>query len=70
MAKQEFTEQEIDQVLADDSVTALSGWTEPNTDKPCDEEAYRRKLRANHESYCAKIQEALDSVAKSTRAAE
>lgn len=70
MAKQHFTEKDIDQIMGDQAVAILSGWTEANDAEPCDENVYRQKLAANHEGYMAKIQEALDSVSDTARATE
>lgn len=70
MANQQFTDKDIDQIMADPAVTILSGWTESNTASPCDENAYRRKLSANHDGYMTKIQEALDSVSDTPTATE
>lgn len=58
MGRQEFTGQDIDEIMADPSVTILSGWTEANSDDPCDEAAYRRKLDNNHEGYNLRLREA------------
>lgn len=35
---------DFDAVMADQAVTNIAGWTEPNTDDECDEEAYRARL--------------------------
>ena len=69
MGRQEFTDRDIDEIMADPSVTILSGWTEGNTDSPCDEAEYRRKLANNHEGYSIKLLEAVDSIADATRTA-
>lgn len=70
MANQQFPEKDIENILSDESVTILSGWTESNTDSPCDEAAYRNKLSANHEGYMKKIQEALVSVSNTPTTTE
>lgn len=64
MANQTFSDADLEAVMADSAVTVLSGWTEPNTDEPCDETAYRDRLSANHAGYAAKINEAIESVAQ------
>lgn len=45
--------------MEDKAVTNISGWTEPNSDEPCDETAYRQRLGANAPDYMAKVREAL-----------
>ena len=46
-------------VMDDKAVTNISGWTEPNEDEPCDEQAYRDRALKNAEKLNAKIKEAL-----------
>jgi hypothetical protein len=46
-------------VMDDKAVTNISGWTEPNADKPCDEQAYRDRALINAEKLNAKLKEAL-----------
>ena len=46
-------------VMADQAVTNVSGWTEPNHDEPCDEYAYRERLHKNAPILFDKINEAL-----------
>lgn len=70
MVNQQFSDKDIDQIMADPSVTILSGWTEANTASPCDEVVYRHNLSVNHEGYMKKIQEALDSVSHPSTTAE
>jgi len=45
--------------MDDKAVTNISNWREPNSDDPCDEEAYRARAFANAEVINAKILEAL-----------
>lgn len=46
-------------VMEDRAVTNISGWTEPNSDTPCDEIAYRERLKRNAPVLHKKISEAL-----------
>jgi len=46
-------------VMEDKAVTNISGWTEPNEDEQCDEQAYRDRALANGEKLNEKIKEAL-----------
>jgi len=55
---QELREKYAD-VMEDKAVTNISGWTEPNTDAPCDEQAYRDRALVNTEKLNAKIKKAL-----------
>ena len=50
---------ELQAVMEDKAVTNISGWTEPNFDTQCDEEAYRDRLKKNSSVLHAKINEAL-----------
>jgi hypothetical protein len=45
--------------MSDNAVTNISGWTEPNNDKSCDEQNYRDRALANADALNAKIKEAL-----------
>lgn len=38
---------DFDAVMADQAVTNIAGWTEPNNDDECDEETYRARLAKN-----------------------
>lgn len=53
------TDAELAEVMNDKAVTNISGWTEPNSDVPCDEVAYRKRLTENAETLHKKIDEAL-----------
>jgi hypothetical protein len=55
---EELREQYKD-VMEDKAVTNISGWTEPNDDKPCDEQTYRDKAIANGQILHDKIKEVL-----------
>jgi hypothetical protein len=46
-------------VMSDKSVTNISGWTEPNTDSPCDEQGYRDRALRNADDLNSKIKDAL-----------
>lgn len=46
-------------VMEDRAVTNISGWTEPNSDTPCDEIAYRERLKRNAPVLHKKNSEAL-----------
>jgi hypothetical protein len=46
-------------VMSDKSVTNMSGWTEPNNDKPCDEQEYRDRALSNAEVLNEKLKQAL-----------
>lgn len=46
-------------VMEDKAVTIILGWTEPNSDAPCDENAYRERLEKNAAALNQKIAEAL-----------
>lgn len=48
-----------EEAMKDKAVTSISGWTEPNSDKPCDEEEYRQRLQDNGQIFIEKIKEAL-----------
>lgn len=48
-----------EEAMKDKAVTNISGWTEPNSDEPCDEEAYRMRLAEQGSTYMAKVKEAL-----------
>lgn len=54
----EFREQYAE-VMADEAVTNISGWTEPNSDEPCDEQAYRERLDKNAPILIEKLKAAL-----------
>jgi hypothetical protein len=41
------------------AVTKISHWTDPNTDKKCNEQAYRNRGIANAEKLNAKLEEVL-----------
>jgi hypothetical protein len=45
--------------MADKAVTNISGWTEPNSDKPCDEQEYLDRALRNADALNAKIKESL-----------
>lgn len=47
------------EAMRDKAVTNISGWTEPNSDEPCDESVYRKRLAENAPGYIAKIKGAL-----------
>ena len=47
------------EVMADKTVTNVSGWTEPNSDEPCDEQAYRDRIDNNAPILIKKLKEAL-----------
>ena len=51
-------------VMEDQAVTNISGWTEPNSDTPCDEIAYRERLKRNAPVLHKKICEALSDKLK------
>ena len=46
-------------VIDNQAVTKISRWTDPNTDKQCDEQAYRNRGIANAEKLNAKLEEVL-----------
>jgi len=46
-------------VMEDQSVTNISGWTEPNKGEQHDEQTYRDRALSNGEKLNAKIREAL-----------
>lgn len=48
-----------EEVMADKAVTNISGWTEPNEDRPCDEKEYRKRLHEQASDYHKKVAEAL-----------
>lgn len=62
MEQPQFTDQDYLEAMEDPAVTAISGWTEPNHDVACDEEAYRLRLNANANILHKKIDEALEIV--------
>jgi predicted RNase H-like HicB family nuclease len=47
------------EVMSDKSVTNISGWTEPNSDEPCNEQEYLDRALRNAGILNAKINEAL-----------
>lgn len=62
MAIQHFTKEDMDQVMADEGVTVLSGWTEANCGCPFDEAAFKERLDKNHDRLMAKMNEELANV--------
>lgn len=48
-----------EEAMEDNAVTNISGWTEPNSDTSCDENAYRKRLCKNASVFNEKITEAL-----------
>lgn len=46
-------------VMSNQAVTNISGWTEPNEDEECDEQAYMDRILSNSDVLNKKIQEAL-----------
>ena len=49
-------------VMADESITDISYWNEPNTSAPCDEQQYLEKCLADGDELNDKIEEALTGV--------
>jgi hypothetical protein len=47
------------EVMADKAVTALSNWKEPNSEEPCDENAYVQRAIGNADVLNAKLKEAM-----------
>ena len=56
---QETDNFELKSVMADQAVTNVSGWTEPNSDSECDEETYMRRMASNATVLHSKIKEAM-----------
>ena len=50
---------ECEDVMDNEAVTKISRWKEPNTDKKCDEQAYRDRGIANADKLNAKLDEVL-----------
>ena len=50
---------ELISAMADQVVTNVSGWTEPNPDSECDEKTYMRRMESNATVFHSKIKEAM-----------
>lgn len=46
-------------VMADEAITRMSAWIEPNADGPCDDEEYLGRIMGNFDILQDKIEQAL-----------